>query len=113
MYDFEADPEETLMISLDELLIGGQSDIKVPRIDNIKLIKIDVEGMESNIILGAQSVIYHFKPIIWSENVDYFEKNDITFISLMDKLEYSCNKAPSAPQDLVCMDRYGRGHQFP
>merc|ERR1711865_663428 len=42
MYDFESDPEETLMIGLDELLTPGHTDIKVPRIDNIKLIKIDV-----------------------------------------------------------------------
>lgn len=113
MYDFESDPEETLMISLDELLTPGQSDLKVPPIDNIKLIKIDVEGMESNLIIGAQRAIYQFKPIIWSENTDYFEKNDGKFLDLMDKLEYTCAKAPSAPQDLVCTDKYGRGHQFP
>lgn len=112
MYDFESDPEETLMIGLDQLLTPGETDIKVPPINNLKLIKIDVEGMESNVILGAQSTIYQFKPIIWSENVDYFEKNDVKFISIMDQLEYSCAKAPSAPQDLVCTDKYGRGHQF-
>merc|ERR1712083_173444 len=105
MYDFETDPEETLMISLDELLISRQTDIKAPPIDNIKLIKIDVEGMESNVIIGAQQAIYHFKPIIWSENADYFEKNDVQFLSLMDQLEYTCSKVPSAPQDLICVDK--------
>merc|ERR1711865_1434 len=112
MYDFESDPEETLMISLDELLTPGQTDIKVPRIDNIKLIKIDVEGMETNVITGAQRAIYHYKPIIWSENVDYFEKGDTQFIGIMDQLEYACAKSQSAPHDLICTDKHGRGHQF-
>jgi len=112
MYDFETEPEETLMVSLDELLTPGQTDIKVPPINNIKLIKIDVEGMETNIIVGAQRAITQFKPIIWSENADYFEKNDVQFLSLMEQLQYTCSKAPSAPQDLICVDKHGRGHQL-
>lgn len=112
MYDFEMEPEETLMISLDELLVTRQTDLRAPAIDNIKLIKIDVEGMESNVVIGAQQTIYHFKPIIWSENADYFEKNDVKFLTIMDQLEYVCAKSPSAPQDLICTDRHGRGHQY-
>jgi len=112
MYDFESDPEETLMVSLDELFTPGQTDIKVPNINNLKLIKIDVEGMETNVIIGAQRTIYQFKPIIWSENVDYFERNDLKLLSIMDQLEYSCARAPSTPHDLVCTDRHGRGHRF-
>eukprot|EP00928_Gymnodinium_smaydae_P062184 TRINITY_DN46103_c0_g1_i1.p1 TRINITY_DN46103_c0_g1~~TRINITY_DN46103_c0_g1_i1.p1 ORF type:complete len:510 (+),score=83.05 TRINITY_DN46103_c0_g1_i1:43-1572(+) len=112
MYDFESDPEETLMLSLDELLSPGQSDLKVPPISNIRLIKIDVEGMETNIIHGAQRAIYHYKPIIWSENADYFEKGDTMFLAAMDSLEYTCAKVQSAPQDLMCTDKHGRGHQF-
>merc|ERR1719454_840363 len=41
MYDVEAEPEETLMVSLDELLITRGTDLQVPPIDNIRLIKID------------------------------------------------------------------------
>jgi len=111
MYDFETEPEDTLMISFDELL-SGISDLKVPPINDICLIKIDVEGMERSVVLGAQRAIYHFKPIIWSENSDYFDKNDMDFLSLLDKLEYTCGKASSAPQDLICTDRLGRGHQL-
>lgn len=111
MYDFETDPEDILMVGLDELL-SGQSDIKLPPIDNIRLIKIDVEGMESNVIRGAMNAIYQFKPIIWSENNDYFEKQDTTFIGILDRLEYACAKVQSAPTDLMCTDKFGRGHQF-
>eukprot|EP00747_Dinoflagellata_sp_TGD_P170395 gnl/TRDRNA2_/TRDRNA2_201844_c0_seq1.p1 gnl/TRDRNA2_/TRDRNA2_201844_c0~~gnl/TRDRNA2_/TRDRNA2_201844_c0_seq1.p1 ORF type:complete len:510 (+),score=77.44 gnl/TRDRNA2_/TRDRNA2_201844_c0_seq1:16-1545(+) len=111
MYDFETEAEETLMISLDELLTG-QTDLTVPRISNIKLIKIDVEGMETNVIIGAQRAIMQFKPIIWSENVDFFEKSDTRLLSIMDQLDYACAKVQSAPQDLVCTDKHGRGHQF-
>eukprot|EP00933_Yihiella_yeosuensis_P001084 TRINITY_DN10171_c0_g1_i1.p1 TRINITY_DN10171_c0_g1~~TRINITY_DN10171_c0_g1_i1.p1 ORF type:complete len:514 (+),score=87.42 TRINITY_DN10171_c0_g1_i1:45-1544(+) len=111
MYDFETEPEDTLMVTLDELLMGG-SDIRVPQVDNIRLIKIDVEGMEKNVIMGAQRAIQHFKPIIWSENTDYFDKQDTSFIQLMQQLEYACAKVQSAPTDLVCSDMHGRGHQF-
>jgi len=111
MYDFETDMEQTLMISLDQLLTG-ETDLKVPPIDSIRLIKIDVEGMESDVVLGAQRAIYHYRPIIWSENVDYFEKGDTKFISIMDQLEYVCAKVQSAPTDVLCTDKHGRGHQF-
>merc|ERR1711924_490176 len=80
----------------------GQTDLRLPPVDNLRLIKIDVEGMETNIIRGAQRAIAHFKPIIWSENTDYFEKNDMTFVALLDELEYGCAKAPGTPQDLIC-----------
>eukprot|EP00931_Biecheleriopsis_adriatica_P066193 TRINITY_DN40593_c0_g1_i1.p1 TRINITY_DN40593_c0_g1~~TRINITY_DN40593_c0_g1_i1.p1 ORF type:complete len:497 (+),score=80.88 TRINITY_DN40593_c0_g1_i1:38-1528(+) len=111
LYDFETEPEEVLMMGLDEIL-SGQSDVRAPPIDNIRLIKIDVEGMETNVIAGAMNAIYQFKPIIWSENNDYFEKSDTKFIAMMDRLEYQCAKVDSAPTDLMCTDRYGRGHQY-
>lgn len=112
LYDFESEPEETLMMSLDELLMG-QSDIRVPNIESIRIIKIDVEGMETNVIAGAQRAIYHYKPIIWSENTGYFDNNDLTFLNLMSQLEYTCAKVDSAPTDLICTDKFGRGHQVP
>merc|ERR1711924_410691 len=81
-------------------------------IDGIRLIKIDVEGMETNVILGAQRAIYQYKPIIWSENDAFFDKNDVQFLNIMEQLEYSCAKVESAPKDVMCTDRHGRGHQF-
>ena len=40
-----------------------QDDIK-----NVKLIKIDVEGMEIDVLKGAKSIITKFKPILYVEN---------------------------------------------
>ena len=98
-----------MQASLDDLL--SQKSIRMPNIDNIRLIKIDVEGMESQVIIGAQRVIMHFKPIIWTENVDYFDKGDTSFLAIMDQLNYACGKAQNAPNDLICTDKNGEGNQ--
>ena len=61
---------------MDELLgvipSAGVELLGLPPIDGVRLIKIDVEGMEKEVIAGARSVVQMFKPIIWSENVAYF-----------------------------------------
>ena len=62
-------------------------------------------------ILGAQRAIQHFKPIIWTENVDYFDKGDTSFLAIMDQLNYACGKAQNAPNDLICTDKSGAGNQ--
>jgi len=79
----------------------------------LRLIKIDVEGMEKEVITGAQQTIRHFKPIIWTENVAYFSSNgqDTSLLYLMDQLEYGCAGAQNAPNDVICTDKHGRGHQ--
>merc|ERR1712118_156860 len=63
---------------------------------------------------GARATIMRFRPIIWSENVGYFSSNgqDISFLQLMADLEYECSKAQNAPNDVVCTDKHGRGHQI-
>merc|ERR1712117_79841 len=83
-----------------------------PAVDSVRLIKIDVEGMEKDVIAGAAQVVHYFKPIIWTENVAYFSSNgqDTSFLQLMEQLEYSCAQAQNAPNDIICTDRYGRGH---
>merc|ERR1712048_21255 len=86
----------------------------VPDVADVRLIKIDVEGMEKEVIAGARLVVQRFKPIIWTENVAYFSSNgqDTSFLQLMDDLEYTCAQAQNAPNDVVCTDRQGRGHQI-
>jgi len=109
LYDYEMPPETVMQASLDELI--SQKYVRLPQVDDIRLIKIDVEGMESAVITGAQGVIQTFKPVIWTENVAYFESKDTSFIALMDQLEYACGMAQNAPNDLICTDKFGRGHQ--
>jgi len=109
LYDFEVEPETVMMASLDMLLSGQY--IKTPPIQDVRLVKIDVEGMESAVIIGMQGMIQTFKPIIWSENVDYFDKGDTQFIEIMAQLKYVCGKAQNAPNDLICTHQDGEGHQ--
>merc|ERR1719410_2962348 len=117
LYDWDSAPEPITILTLDELLVGrGTSSalLGVPPVDNIRLIKIDVEGMEKEVIAGARQVVQLFKPIIWTENVAYFSSNgqDTSLLQLMAELEYACAQAQNAPNDIVCTDQYGRGHQI-
>merc|ERR1712062_953967 len=88
--------------------------LNAPLVDDVRLIKIDVEGMEKEVITGAHQTIRRFKPIIWTENVAYFSSNgqDNSLLVLMDQLEYACAQAQNAPNDVICTDRLGRGHQI-
>lgn len=117
LYDWDSEPEQITVVSLDELLVTRSPStalLGVPPIDDIRLIKIDVEGMEKEVIAGARQAVWHFKPIIWTENVAYFSSNgkDTSFLQLMDELQYACAQAQNAPNDIVCTDRQGRGHQL-
>lgn len=118
MYDWDVAPERVTVLTMDELLgvvpSAGVELLGLPPIDGVRLIKIDVEGMEKEVIAGARSVVQMFKPIIWSENVAYFSSKgqDVSFLQLMDELEYNCAGAQNAPNDIICTDRHGRGHQI-
>jgi len=117
LYDWDSAPELISVVSLDDLLVTRAQTtalLGAPAIDNVRLIKIDVEGMEKEVIAGARQLVYYFKPIIWTENVAYFASNgqDTSFLQLMDELEYSCSQAQNAPNDIICTDRHGRGHQI-
>ncbi len=46
----------------------------INRINKLKFIKIDVEGMESDVLKGAKELIKKFKPILYIEN-DRIEKS--------------------------------------
>lgn len=77
----------------------------------LRLIKIDVEGMEKEVIEGARATIAAQLPIVWAENVGYFDRQDLGFIAVMHELGYACGKSEAAPQDLICTEAQGRGHQ--
>mmetsp|Transcript_12494 Transcript_12494/g.35589 ORF Transcript_12494/g.35589 Transcript_12494/m.35589 type:complete len:569 (+) Transcript_12494:74-1780(+) len=117
LYDWDSPPELITVVSLDELLISPTQStalLGVPPVEDLRLIKIDVEGMEKEVIAGARQAIWRFKPIIWTENVAYFSSNgqDTSFLQLMNELQYTCAQAQNAPNDMVCTDQFGRGHQI-
>ena len=61
-------------------------DIPIP--GRLRLIKIDVEGMEAGVILGALDVIRRLRPALYVEN-DRAEKSP-DLIRLLQDLGYSC-----------------------
>ncbi|KAF4653239.1 hypothetical protein FOL47_010618 [Perkinsus chesapeaki] len=109
LYDTEWGAEAVEAVRLDDIIFDSNLFAGRNREPTVSLIKIDVEGMEVNVMRGALRTLETFHPIVWSENVDYFEKEDLSFIALMDSLDYTCAKASAAPTDLVCQDKYGRG----
>ena len=72
---------------------GAQgSDVEVRRLDDLfsyqrlKLLKIDVEGMEINVINGARHIIEAFRPVIYVENDRREKTKDL--IDLISSLDY-------------------------
>jgi len=82
-------------------IIGENGDIVVDTLDsilsdvnNISIIKIDVEGYEKNVLIGAKNIISKHSPVIIAElrdekEFDEFEKisNDIGYFT--DKINYA------------------------
>ncbi|WP_072682767.1 FkbM family methyltransferase [Arcobacter sp. LA11] len=58
----------------------------IDEVKNLKLIKIDVEGMESDVIKGSKKTIEKFKPFLYVEN-DRQEKSK-ELIELIQSLDY-------------------------
>lgn len=58
----------------------------VTELKNLKLIKIDVEGMECGVIKGSKEVIEKFKPILYVENDRRENSKDL--IELIQSLDY-------------------------
>lgn len=56
------------------------------KINRLKLLKVDVEGMEIDVINGSKQLIDKFKPIIYIEN-DRVEKSE-KLIDLIKSLDY-------------------------
>ena len=70
---------------------GGKTKIIVKTVDqlgldNVSLMKIDVEGFEKQVILGAIQTIKKNKPVIFTELATVSEFNQMS--QLMEKLGY-------------------------
>lgn len=61
-------------------------DVRIP--GRLRLIKIDVEGMETGVLLGALGIIRRLRPALYVEN-DRAEKSP-ELIRLLQELGYSC-----------------------
>ena len=58
----------------------------IEQIENVKLIKVDVEGMEQKVLKGAEKIIKKFKPFLYVEN-DRQEKSK-ELIEYINSLDY-------------------------
>jgi FkbM family methyltransferase len=88
-----------------------QEKLTVRRLDSlsfstrIALIKIDVEFMELDVVLGGLETIKKHRPIMWVENESYFDTpSNRTFVDTMDKeADYRCE--PVARLELLCLPK--------
>lgn len=69
-----------------EEVIQKKIDSFITQLDNVKLIKIDVEGMEEKVLRGSKKVIEKFKPFLYVEN-DRQEKSE-SLIKYIKSLGY-------------------------
>lgn len=89
--------------------------ISVRRLDSfeftrrIHLVKIDVEFMELEVILGGVELLRRHRPIMWVENEPYFDDpSDRTFVNTMEsQLGYLCQTV--ARLELLCLPGDGTG----
>lgn len=88
---YEDEPEEVAVATLD--------DFSFPR---LRLLKIDVEDMEAEVIEGARQTLLRHRPTVWAENARYFERGDRGFLGRIAALGYSCATVPDMDWELVC-----------
>lgn len=67
-------------------------------VDSLDLLKLDVEGMEEDVLRGAKNTIYKFKPIIVFEA---FENTRYSVFSLLSEYGYNIIQPTSNQADYV------------
>jgi len=102
MYDLEWGSESVDVWRLDDVVFGGSMFSARKRAPQIDLLKIDVEGMELAVVRGSVEILKNLKPIVWVENVAFFDHGDTALIEFMKSVEYICWKSLSAGNDLIC-----------
>ena len=73
-----AEGEKVAMIRVDDLAI-----------EDLRLLKVDVEGMELEVLAGAVETIREFEPLLYVEN-DRPEKSEKLLEFMIDALGYEC-----------------------
>ncbi len=65
------------------------------QLPSCKLIKVDVEGMEAEVLKGAFNTISKFRPILWVEHLDYVDWRPDTkpdLLKIFEEHDYDCVK---------------------
>lgn len=65
--------------------------VQINEIEKIDLLKIDTEGMDYSVLLGAKKVLELFRPIIFIEYFDNYENNKDKIESCLLENNYTCN----------------------
>jgi FkbM family methyltransferase len=103
MYDTEWGNELVDAWRLDDIVQTSSPPFARRQSLQVDLIKIDVEGMELRVLKGAIRVLKELKPIVWVENVAFFDKGDRTFLNWMQiDMGYVCHVSSNAGNDFVC-----------
>merc|ERR1712150_22015 len=58
----------------------------------LTLLKIDVEDMEVDVVLGGRHTIRRCHPTIWAESVQHFNSGDRQFVRTMQSFGYACHE---------------------
>ncbi len=99
--------------------------LELKSLKRLDLLKIDVEGMERDVLLGAKSLIKKFQPIMYIENDRVLKSKEL--LSLIDELDYDiyyhnpplfndknfrgCSEnifGNIVSKNLICISRYGK-----
>lgn len=98
MSNFELESQVVQLKTLDDLLV----DVTVKNI----LVKIDVEGHEFEVLLGAENTLKEIRPFIIFECWKSGQRNKIINLLLASQY-YIYGISSSSPYDLICLDQEG------
>jgi len=87
---------------------GTGEDVEVRRLDDfgfpsLRLLKIDVEDMEAEVLEGARRTVEMHRPVIWAENARLFERGDRSFVEVATTLGYDCAGVQGLEWELLCV----------
>lgn len=88
---YEGASEDVSVMALDSL-----------RLESLKLLKIDVEDMEAEVVVGARETLARLRPWVWAENAQLFEHGDQSFLEAMASVGYQCEQVAGMEWELLC-----------